>query len=175
MLLVCCAFLRKLNRLKYVLHKFNKVKVGDVSQLFSTAKEKYQQAQFNLQQDPSSADLQQAAYLEFALQSKILKQRKVGNLITLFMDDKGQLVDNYEDVVAHFINNFKSFMGSPSPAITQLKQDCFTHGATLNLDQKLGLIKPFTKKDVMKSLFSIHSIKSPGSDGYGSGFFKVLW
>ena len=43
--------LRKLDRLKYVMHKFNKVKVGDVTQLFSTAKENYQQAQFNLQQD----------------------------------------------------------------------------------------------------------------------------
>ncbi|XP_062093926.1 uncharacterized protein LOC133799958 [Humulus lupulus] len=168
--------LKKMHRLKFILHKFNKMKFGDVVHLFSTAKEKYQQAQFDLQQDPSSLDLQHAekdACLGFSLHSRIyesflrqrskitwlrcrdentsyfptsLKQRKVGNRITSFMDDKG-------------------FMGSPSSATTQLQQDCFTHGATLNIDQQLGLIKPFTKKDVKESLFSIHSLKSPGPDG----------
>ncbi|XP_062114805.1 uncharacterized protein LOC133827158 [Humulus lupulus] len=40
---------------------------------------------------------------------------------------------------------------------------------------KLDLIKPFTAHDVKLALSSIHPVKSPGPDGYGAGFFKVLW
>uniref|UniRef100_A0A803QJP5 Reverse transcriptase n=1 Tax=Cannabis sativa TaxID=3483 RepID=A0A803QJP5_CANSA len=35
--------------------------------------------------------------------------------------------------------------------------------------------KPFSKKYVKKALFRIHNTKSPGLDGFGSGFFKGLW
>uniref|UniRef100_A0A803QHM1 Reverse transcriptase domain-containing protein n=2 Tax=Cannabis sativa TaxID=3483 RepID=A0A803QHM1_CANSA len=37
------------------------------------------------------------------------------------------------------------------------------------------MIRPFNKKDVKKALFSIHSSKSQGLEGFGSGFFKGLW
>uniref|UniRef100_A0A803QHA5 Reverse transcriptase n=1 Tax=Cannabis sativa TaxID=3483 RepID=A0A803QHA5_CANSA len=35
--------------------------------------------------------------------------------------------------------------------------------------------RPFTKGDVKKALLSIHSSKSAGLDGFGSGFYKDLW
>ncbi|XP_062113186.1 uncharacterized protein LOC133824323 [Humulus lupulus] len=169
---------KKLKRLKPVLLQFNKVKVGDVAKKISEAKIKYQQARLYLQEDPSSISLQQAekeACLEFGCQSRMyesflrqrskitwlrfgdentpyfhasLKQRKLGNRITSFMDDA---------------------------VLTRIEQECFSQGVVLNLEQQLGLIMPFTKKDVKKSLFSIHSIKSPDPDGYGSGFYKSLW
>ncbi|XP_062080593.1 uncharacterized protein LOC133785361 [Humulus lupulus] len=197
--------LKKLHRLKSVLLQFNRVKVGDVAKQFSEAKVKYQQAQLYLQQDPHLVSLQLAekeACVEFGRQSRMyesflrqrskitwlrfgdentsyfhasLKQRKDGNWITSFMDDTGQVNDNYEEVVAYFINHFKGFFGSPSSATTRIEQDCFTQGAVLTLEQQLGLILPFTKNDVKESLFSIHSIKSPDPDGYGSRFFKALW
>ncbi|XP_062104862.1 uncharacterized protein LOC133816324 [Humulus lupulus] len=142
--------MRKLDRLKHVLHKFNKVEVGDVQHMYSLAKDNYQQAQLRLQQNLHLAEFQhvvKAACLEFAFQSKIyesflrqrskitwlrfgdentsyfhasLKKRKVENRITSFMDDQVQLIDNYEDVVAHFINHFKRLMGNPSLASTQV-------------------------------------------------------
>ncbi|XP_062100274.1 uncharacterized protein LOC133806165 [Humulus lupulus] len=166
--------LRKLDRLKHVLHKFNKRTVGDVTHNYSVAKDHYQQAQFNLQQNPHSAKLQHAersACMDFTCQSRIyesllrkrskitwlrfgdentayfhpcLKQRKAANWITSFMDDQGQLNDMVEDVVAHFINHFKSFMGSPSSASSPVKKACFIHGGTLSRDQQLSLLKLFT-------------------------------
>ncbi|PHT68088.1 hypothetical protein T459_27575 [Capsicum annuum] len=40
---------------------------------------------------------------------------------------------------------------------------------------ELKLLKPDTAKDVKVAMFSINKIKSPGPDGYGSGFFKTTW
>ncbi|XP_062093733.1 uncharacterized protein LOC133799749 [Humulus lupulus] len=75
-----------------------------------------------------------------------LKQRRMRNRITSFINDEGQIVENYSEL-----------------------------GSVLSLEQQLMLIQPFTKKGVKRDLFSIHSIKSPGPDGFGSGFYKALW
>ncbi|XP_062080565.1 uncharacterized protein LOC133785332 [Humulus lupulus] len=196
-----CIIKIKLNRLKMVLTQFNKLQVGDVTVRYSAAKEKFQHAQFKLQQDPLSPGFQQAeheANIEFVRKSKMyesflqqrskitwlgfgdentsyfiasLKQTTACNRITAFFDEHGQIIDCYDAVV----NHFKGFMGSPSPTITKIQQDCFQHGTILNLDQQLSLVKPFMKRDVKFAMFSIHSVNSPGPDGFGSGFFKSMW
>ncbi|XP_062115077.1 uncharacterized protein LOC133829254 [Humulus lupulus] len=83
-----------------------------------------------------------------------LKQRRIRNRITYFLNEEGVMIDNNEEVVAHFFNHFKSFLGK---------------------EQQLNLIYPFSKKDVKRALFSIPLIKSPGPDGFGSRFYKALW
>uniref|UniRef100_A0A803NM50 Reverse transcriptase zinc-binding domain-containing protein n=1 Tax=Cannabis sativa TaxID=3483 RepID=A0A803NM50_CANSA len=47
-------------------------------------------------------------------------------------------------------------------------------GSCLSVEQQVRLIKPFTIEDVKKVMFSIPSTKSPGLDGFGSGFFKDM-
>ncbi|XP_062100805.1 uncharacterized protein LOC133806729 [Humulus lupulus] len=197
--------MRQLDRLKHVLHRFNKREVGDVIHNYSAARDHYQKTQCNLQQNPHLAKLQLAertACLNFSHHSRIyesflrqrskitwlrfgdqnsayfhasLKQRKAANRITSFLDDKGQINDKFEVVVAHFLNHFRSIMGSPSLTSFQIQKYCFIHGDTLSLDHQLSLIKLFTKKDVKSVLFSISSVKSPSLDEFCSGFFKVMW
>lgn len=43
------------------------------------------------------------------------------------------------------------------------------------MEQQLALIRPFIKQDVKQVLWTIHEVKSPGPDGYGSGFFLITW
>ncbi|XP_062100130.1 uncharacterized protein LOC133806011 [Humulus lupulus] len=197
--------IKKLKRLKPILLQFNKLKVGDAARQFSEAKMNYKQAHMSLQQNPLLISLQQAekeAFFEFGCKSRIyesflrqmskiswlrfgdentayfhasLKQRKIGNQISSFMNDEGQIIDKYAEVVEYFFNRFKGFLGRSSLAYVWVEQECFQQGVVLTLEQQLGIIMPFTKKDVKRSLFSIHSIKSPGLDGYGSGFYKSLW
>ncbi|XP_062093960.1 uncharacterized protein LOC133799993 [Humulus lupulus] len=192
---------QKLNRLKVVLAQFNKHQVGDVIIRYLAAKEKFQHAQFMLQQEPHSTGFQQAEHevcIEFSRLSKMyesflrqrskitwlrfgddntsyfyvsLKQRSACNRITTYLDEHGKIVDCYDDVV----NHFKGFMGSPSTAISRIQQDSFKFGSIQNLDQHLSLVKPFSKRDVKMTMFSIHSVKGPGPDGFGSGFFKSMW
>jgi len=37
------------------------------------------------------------------------------------------------------------------------------------------LCAPFTDQEIKIALFSIPNIKSPGPDGFSSGYFKATW
>ncbi|XP_062100567.1 uncharacterized protein LOC133806486 [Humulus lupulus] len=166
--------MRKLDRLKHVLRKFNKEAIGDVTINFLVAKEQFQIYESFIRQRSKITWLrfgdENSAYFHACL-----KQRRVANRITSFIDDLGQIHDNFEYVVSHFIHHFRSIMGSSSSASTDIQQTCFVCGAILNLDQQLGLLKPFKKKDVKAALFHINCVKSPGPDGFSAGFYKFLW
>ncbi|XP_062107089.1 uncharacterized protein LOC133818316 [Humulus lupulus] len=45
----------------------------------------------------------------------------------------------------------------------------------ISIDQQLLLLKPFSSKEIRDAFFGIPSTKSPGPDGFDSGFFKDLW
>ncbi|XP_062080692.1 uncharacterized protein LOC133785477 [Humulus lupulus] len=144
--------MRKLRRLTHVLQQFNRREIGDVEHKFNLAKEAYNSAQCQLQHDPHSAEfqseeratfenfVQQARYYNSYLRqrSKInwlrfggdntayfhacLKQRKASNRITSFINDAGQINEKFEDVVAHFLNHFRSIMGSQSKATVPIQR-----------------------------------------------------
>ncbi|XP_062113977.1 uncharacterized protein LOC133824986 [Humulus lupulus] len=144
---------QKLNRLKGFLAKFNNRQIGDVTVCYLTAKEKFRHAQFVLQQEPHSIGFQQAeheACLEFTRLSKMyesfLRQRSKITWLK-FGDD-----------------NTSYFHAS-------LKQRSACNRITTYLDEH---VTPFSKRDVKLAMFSIHSIKSPGPDGFGLGFFKYM-
>ncbi|XP_062103443.1 uncharacterized protein LOC133814510 [Humulus lupulus] len=107
--------------------------------------------------------------------SKHLRKRKLANRIVSFVTAEGQIVDDYDKVTAHFLQHFKSFLGTPSHATGVIDIQAIRFGSVLNSDAQLNLIKPFTVKEVKATMFSIHSLKSPGPDGYGAGFLKALW
>ncbi|XP_060964143.1 uncharacterized protein LOC133033437 [Cannabis sativa] len=194
----------KLLRVKHVLRRFSKDSVGDVTRDFKRAKEDLYQAQEALAKNPTDITLQQkeklsqvtfttthAKYISYLRQqSKItwvrcndensnyfhasMRKRKLENRITTFSIGS-HVEDDCGKVVNHFLNHFKRFMGSRSSVIAEIDLDCIQYGNLLDLEQQVNLIRRFTRKDVKKALFSIHSTKSPGLDGYGSGFFKALW
>ncbi|KAH0695978.1 hypothetical protein KY289_013460 [Solanum tuberosum] len=39
----------------------------------------------------------------------------------------------------------------------------------------MELLRPFYGKEVKEAMFKIDSNKSPGPDGFGSGFYKAAW
>ncbi|XP_062112794.1 uncharacterized protein LOC133823954 [Humulus lupulus] len=161
--------MRKLRRLAHVLRQFNKREIGDVEHKFEIAKEAYNNAQYQLQQDPHSVEFQTEEQKSF---ENLVQQTRYYDS---YLRQRSKINEKFEDVVAHFLNHFRSIMGSQSKASGPIQKECFIHGSLLSLDQQLELTKPFTKKDVKNAMFSISSIKSLGPDGYGSGFFKVMW
>ena len=48
-------------------------------------------------------------------------------------------------------------------------------GNILTIKQQLALCALVSKKDIKAALFSIPNTKSPGLDGFYSGFFKSTW
>ncbi|XP_062113734.1 uncharacterized protein LOC133824773 [Humulus lupulus] len=190
----------KLLRLKHQLKQFNKDQIGDIGSQFQKAKSDFQEARLLAQCFPGDIALQNAVqsatelfgrkdqmYHSFLMQrSKIdwlrkgdsntayfhayLKKRRAENIIASFINEQGNLVDNFSEVVSHFLNHFRSIMGSPSSAKQKIDTRCIALGPKLNIDQQLSLLKPFSHQEIRTAIFSIPCIKSPGPDGFGSGF-----
>uniref|UniRef100_A0A803P4A6 Reverse transcriptase domain-containing protein n=1 Tax=Cannabis sativa TaxID=3483 RepID=A0A803P4A6_CANSA len=177
------SLMQKLHRVKHVLKVFSRHEVGDVALDYKSAKEMYCNDQEIAASNPTNSLLQQLvkekhlAYMtakERLAQVRIMRKRRLENRITTFT--KGNtVVDDFEEVVNHFVKHFETFMGSKSSASNIIDESCIKLGNCLNLEQQVKLIRPFTKDDVKKALFSIHTTKSPGLDGFGSGFYKSLW
>ncbi|XP_062119067.1 uncharacterized protein LOC133832784 [Humulus lupulus] len=148
----------KLSRLQMVLRNFNRHIMGDVGQNFIVAKEKFQAAQISLQSDPHSVSLQRL-------------EATAGDNLEYHV----RSIENFAAVVDHFVTHFQKIMGRKSMASSPIQKSCFELGHKLSLEQQVSLVNPFSIKEVKDALFIINSIKSPGPDGFGSGFFKVLW
>ncbi|XP_062114171.1 uncharacterized protein LOC133825211 [Humulus lupulus] len=198
------ALFYKLLRLKHQLKQFNKDQIGDIGFQFQKAKSDFQEARLLAQRFPGDIALQNTAktaaeifgrkdqmYHSFLMQrSKIdwirkgdsntayfhayLKKRRAENRIASFINEQGSLVDNFSEVVSHFLNHFRSIMGSPSSAKQKINTHCIALGPKLNIDQQPSLLMPFSHQEIRTTIFSIPCIKSPGPDGFGSGFFKDL-
>ncbi|XP_062104132.1 uncharacterized protein LOC133815291 [Humulus lupulus] len=180
-------------------------RIGDLQANYQKAKESYLNAQLQAQAHPLDSDYQiteMSAAGEYAIQEKLyqsfltqrskvtwlwqgdlntaffhafLKKRKAENGIVSFITEEGQVVDNYTEVVSHFLGHFKTCLGSPSSASGRVNMQHVDLGPKLSVDQQMLLLKPFSKKEIKEALFSIPNTKSPGPDGYGSGFFKAVW
>ncbi|XP_062119263.1 uncharacterized protein LOC133833014 [Humulus lupulus] len=195
----------KMLRLKHCLKAFNTDKIGDLKANFYKAKETFQAARLQAQSFPHVLDFQEVEkeeaeaysvqeklYQSFLIQrSKItwlrqgdlntsfyyafLKKRKADNGIISFLTEDGKVVDNFSDVVSHFMGYFREFLGSSSSASGSINDQIVKMGPQLSVSQKMKLLKPFSRKEIRESLFSIPITKSPGPDGFGSGFYKAVW
>ncbi|XP_062114287.1 uncharacterized protein LOC133825346 [Humulus lupulus] len=155
----------KLLRLKHTLKNFNWKIMGDVLCNYERSKLDYQQAHSNCLADLSNRELSnedRVAYLEFKRHEK---------LYASYIYQK----NDYEKVSTHFLDHFRNFLGSASEASGIIDTHAIGLGSVLSSEDQLGLIKPFTVKEVKKAMLSIHSLKSPGPDGFGADFFKALW
>ncbi|XP_062103920.1 uncharacterized protein LOC133815046 [Humulus lupulus] len=197
-------FLKTL-RLKHRLKTFNRDNIGDIRLNYHTAKENYQEAQLQAQSHPYDFSFQKVvkeAAEAFSVQKKMfhsfltqrskltwlrqgdmntsffhayLKKRRAENGIASYINDQGNLVDNFPEVVSHFVEHFRGYLGSPSSATGRINLQCIAMGSKLSVDHQLMLLKPFSRKEIRDALFGISITKSPGPDGFGSGFFKVVW
>ncbi|KAJ8419243.1 hypothetical protein Cgig2_006407 [Carnegiea gigantea] len=80
-----------------------------------------------------------------------IMHRKAKTFMYAINDDQGQHHTGFHEVAAVLHQYYHKLLG-PS-----------------------NLCKPFSEKDIKDALFSIPNLKSPGPDGYNSGFFKTTW
>ncbi|XP_062118889.1 uncharacterized protein LOC133832581 [Humulus lupulus] len=196
---------KKLLRLKHILKAFNIEEIEDVEQGYHQAKGDYQLALTRAQAAPTDFAVQEAEksaavryqhhadrYRSFLIQrSKItwlqkgydnnayfhacIKKRREENRIVSFLNERGVIIDDYEAVVHHFLDHFRGYMGSSSSTNGSFNSQCIEFGTCLDIEMQLWLTRDFGKSDVKKALLSISGIKSPGSDGFGSEFYKTRW
>lgn len=105
---------------------------------------------------------------------RVMKEKQYRTRVVHIEDENGKLLLDYKEVTTHFTDFYKKLLGTKVER-THTKDEVFGEGPCLTLGQQLDLIKPYTKEDVKKAMYSINKNKSPGPDGYGSGFYKDAW
>uniref|UniRef100_A0A803PQB5 Reverse transcriptase n=1 Tax=Cannabis sativa TaxID=3483 RepID=A0A803PQB5_CANSA len=161
-------------RLKHKLKAFNRNAIGNIGEAYEKAKDSYIEAQFQCQANRNDNHLL-CLEVEAAKQFHTQEKMKEENRIVSFVTKQGDLNNHFPDVVHHFLSHFQSIMGKAKPTSMEIQPDCIALGPKLNLDQQVHLLKPFSLKEVRAAMFSIPITKSPGPDGYGSGFFRLIW
>ena len=78
----------------------------------------------------------------------------------------------FDAVKQVMLNFYTSLLGKTNHIRCQLDQNVIAQGPILNPKQQLGLCKGFTLANIKEVFFSIPNTKSPGPDGFSSGFYK---
>ncbi|XP_062115338.1 uncharacterized protein LOC133829622 [Humulus lupulus] len=159
----------RLIRLKHQLKKLNRDRFGDVGACYQSALEAFQTVQLKAQENPHNHQLQEV------IKDRASEYHYQEHIYHSFLVQRSLLVDNGKEVVDHFVKHFQNHLGSSSSATGTMNQNSIATGSKLSVEQQLYLLNPFTVKEIRAALFSIPSTKSPGPDGYGSGFFKSMW
>ncbi|VFQ59176.1 unnamed protein product [Cuscuta campestris] len=103
-----------------------------------------------------------------------VKKRSMNNQIISISNSKGEKMEGKQQVANVLIDYFKSLLGVSSWT-DPVQDDIIKTGPCLNPAQQLSLLAPITQDQIKSAVFAIPNIKSPGPDGFNSGFFKRNW
>ena len=71
--------------------------------------------------------------------------------------------------------HFKQALGQQTTTGGHVQLRILQNGPILTVAQQVGLITPFTGKEIKDAIWSIPSIKSPGPNGFNTCFYKTCW
>jgi len=67
---------------------------------------------------------------------------------------------------------YQGLLGKKEHYRTMIDHQVLNQGKYLSIEQQIQLCHPFTDNDIKQALFFIPNHKSPGHDGFTSGFYK---
>ncbi|XP_016460811.1 uncharacterized protein LOC107784236 [Nicotiana tabacum] len=105
----------------------------------------------------------------------VIKHRRLREAIIQLPDKSGDMKTEQEEIVEIFVEYYQELLGTKGRFRDYAIQNFLKNGKVLSITQQLQLIRPYTGPEVKKAMFSITDTKSPGPDGYGSGFYKAAW
>jgi len=100
------------------------------------------------------------------------KQRKMASYIYTINDAEGNQVEGFDQVGKLILPYYTSLLGKQLTVRSKVNMMVVNTGTTLSIEQQLILCKEFTDKEIKEAMFLIPNFKSPGPDGYSSGFYK---
>ncbi|XP_074299345.1 uncharacterized protein LOC141630421 [Silene latifolia] len=160
---------QKLKHLKGGLKKLHKSEFSGFDNRVKAAKYALLSCQALIKEDPMHQDLLDKERVLNHTYTKL----KTAEMVIL--KQRAKVVhDNLVDaVVDAFLQFYEKLLGSSS-FVHHLPEELF-HNGSLPECQKIQLVMPFTDMEMMKALTSIDRHKSPGVDGFTSGFFLDNW
>ncbi|XP_074277574.1 uncharacterized protein LOC141601209 [Silene latifolia] len=103
-----------------------------------------------------------------------IKERQQSQYIGEIQDIHGSLHSGLHDVGEAFVDYYQQLLGSSS-TVHPIDPCFIPYGQCLSDQDQAALIAPISRTEIQSALFSIHSSKNPGIDGFSSGFFKPAW
>lgn len=103
-----------------------------------------------------------------------IKERRAQCKITSIFTDTGELITDEKGVQDEFLKFYDQILCTID-AVRPLKSDIITNGPILSQQQGEALCQPVFDDEIKEAIFSIPSSKSPGPDGFTSGFYKATW
>jgi len=190
---------------RLALHKLNKTKYADLKSQLSRARADLEGIQWLLshnvgdQEALQKIDMTRAHYLHILSliidiirqESKAewigygddstryffakIKKRKIDTYILSIQDDHEHTRQGFTEVKEVMHTYYKALLGKQFLNRSQIDPQVIGMGHILTVEQQLKLCAPFTDQEIKTVMFSIPNIKSPGLDGFSSGFFKATW
>ncbi|RAL43220.1 hypothetical protein DM860_010002 [Cuscuta australis] len=103
-----------------------------------------------------------------------IKKRRIQNQVLTIKNKEGEIVEGDKKVAEVLVEYFKNQYGKSSET-EEIDRRAMLEGKKLSPMQQLGLIEEIRRDQIKEAIFSIPSGKSPGPDGFNSGFFKHQW
>ena len=104
-----------------------------------------------------------------------MKQRKALTRIFHIQDQYNQRVEGFKAVSEVLTKYYNGLLGTMKQHRTHIDLQVMELGKGLTIEQQIMLCQPFEGSEIKKVLFSVPNHKSPGPDGYNSGFYKACW
>jgi len=194
-----------LHRTRKELQKLNKHQYADLKSQLSKARNDLEKIQAHLFEDPMNKQLAQRENTQRNHYTLILssvidilrqqckaewlaygdectryffakaKQRKTSSYIFELHDDQGKLHQGFPAVASILQHYYKSQLGEQLTHKGKIDPQVISMGNVLSIEQQFDLCAPFSDNDIKNAIFSIPHTKSPGPDGFSSGFFKSTW
>ncbi|KAE8664042.1 putative membrane-associated kinase regulator 6-like [Hibiscus syriacus] len=101
----------------------------------------------------------------------------MGHTPRIIKDEAGQSYDSFEGVAAVLVDYFTNLIGTPDPLVKGCSVDNLKNllNFSLPVDAATCLIREVSDDEIKEALFRQGKDKSPGPDGFTSGFFKAAW
>lgn len=95
--------------------------------------------------------------------------------VTQLQDHNDQMQYEPDKIASIFVDYYKQLLREKGECRGGVSQWFLQNGYRLTSNQHMYLLRPYTGKEVKEDMWSINVNKSPGPDGFGSGFFKETW
>ena len=90
-------------------------------------------------------------------------------------DQNDQWVEGFEEVAEVITKFYRELLVKKEYHRTKIDHQVLNQGKYLSIEQQIQLCHPSTDNDIKQALFSIPNHKSPGPDGFTSGFYEEAW
>ncbi|XP_019264059.1 PREDICTED: uncharacterized protein LOC109241742 [Nicotiana attenuata] len=105
----------------------------------------------------------------------VIKHRRLQEAIIQLTNKTGDMKTEQEEIAGIFVEYYQELLGTKGRFRDYAIQSFLKNGKILSITQQLQLVRSYTGPEVKKAMFSINDTKSPGPNGYRSGFYKAAW